>query len=179
MTDTTNRPTLPTFALDYGAGTFTNTLTGEQTLQITGVLLGHRQDRVLWPTIGELPRLPLCVNGSEFGPCLCAWADWGKDGSPPECSEELSVLLWQDDGAQVVTLTARRSQVRVLDQYLGMKATLGGLLHDQRITLGMKPGGEGLHRLTLLPGEGLEQVAQGRMAGVAERVQASGLWEGL
>ncbi|GBF05865.1 hypothetical protein DAERI_060125 [Deinococcus aerius] len=179
MTDATTRPTLPTLALDYEAGLFTNTLTGEFAPEISGIVLAYREGRTLWPSEGEQPRLPLCVDGNTFGPpCPCPFADWGRDGTPPECAEELTLLLWQDEPAQVVTMTARRSMLKVIDQYLNMKALLGGTLHDQRITLRMTRG-DGLHRLTLLPGPVLEQVEQARLGGVAERVTASGLWEGL
>ncbi|GGO24869.1 hypothetical protein [Deinococcus humi] len=172
------RPTLPTLALDYDAGILTNTMTGEYGEAVYGVVLAFREDRALWPTIGELPRLPICVNGSEFGPCLCAFADWGKDGTPPDCTEELTLLLWMDDGAQVMTLTARRSQVKTLTRYLDTKAMLGGILHDQYVTIRMTPEGAG-HRLTLLPGELVDREAQARLAGVAERAVASGAFGAL
>lgn len=179
MTDTTNRPNLPTLALDYGAGTFTNTLTGEQTSEVIGVPLAYREGRTLWPSPQNPDPRPECVDGDTYGPCRdCGLKEFGPHGEAPPCSEELTLLLWQDDGAQVVTLTARRTQLKVLEQYLGMKAMLVGLLHDQRITLGMKAG-DGLHRLTLLPGDMLDLKAQERMAALAERVRASGAWEGL
>lgn len=172
------RPTLPSLALDYDAGLLTNTLTGENGEAVYGVLLAYREDRALWPTIGELPRLPICVNGSEFGPCLCAFADWGKDGTPPDCTEELTVLLWMDDGAQVMTLTARRSQVKTLTRYLDMKAMLGGILHDQYVTIQMTPEGAG-HRLTLLPGLLVDGETRERLGAVSERIVASGAFGGL
>lgn len=174
----TEKPTLPSLALDYKQGTMTNTMTGESAQSISGVVLAYRTDRVLWPTLGELPRLPLCVNGSEFGPCPCAFADWGSDGTPPDCSEELNLLLWDDAGAQVMVLPARRSHAKTIDKYLDMKALLGGILHDQQVTIRMTAGGD-LHRLTLLPGELLDADATKRMGDVAARVQASGAWEGL
>lgn len=179
MTDTTIRPTLPTLALDYAAGTFTNTLTGEQHQEVVGVPLAYREGRTLWPSPQNPDPRPECVDGSVYGPCVeCGLKEFGPDREAPPCSEELTLLLWQDEGGQVVTLTARRTQARVLEQYLGMKAFLGGLLHDQRVTLRMTPG-DGLHRLTLLPGEMLDTKALAAMGAVAERVRASGGWEGL
>lgn len=169
MTNPTAPMNLPSLNLNYTNGTFTNTLTGEFSSEVQGVLLAYRESRTLWPSPGELPRLPLCVNGSVYGPCLCAFAVWGADGRAPECSEELTVLLWQERGEQVVTLTARRSMMRVLDQFLNMKALLGGVLHDQRVTLRILPG-DGMHRLSLLPGDILDQAAQTRMAQLADRM---------
>ncbi|MGM9319810.1 hypothetical protein [Deinococcus aquaticus] len=171
---------LPALQLDYDAGTFTNTLTGEFGPEITAVVLAYREGRILWPSAGELPRLPLCVDGSTYGPCPCAFADWGKDGAAPDCAEDITLLLWQDDNAQVVTLAARRSMTRVLEQYLNMKALLGGVLHDQVVTLRMTPG-DGLHRLTLLPGASLASDVQDRLATVAQRVigDERGAWGGL
>lgn len=169
---------LPALSLDYQAGRFANTLTGEAAQEVVGIPLAYRNDRVLYPTAGEAYPLPLCVNGSEYGPCLCQWAQWGPQGEPPECTEELTMLLWMDEGAQVVTLTARRSQVKTLEQYLGMKAALSGVLHDQRITIRMTPEG-GLHRLTLLPGETLPEKQVADMAARVERVSRLGAWETL
>lgn len=172
------KPALPAYTLNYEDGVLTNTLTGEYGPNISGVVLAYRNDRALYPTIGELPRLPLCVNGSVYGPCLCAFADFGPRGEAPDCSEELTLLLWMDEGAQVVTLTARRTMVRTVEQYLNMKALLGGILHNQRVEIRMTPD-SGLHRLTLLPGELLDRETTERMAEVAGRVQASGAWEVL
>lgn len=179
MTNLINKPALPAYALDYEAGLLTNTLTGEFGPNISGVVLAYREDRALYPTLGELPRLPLCVNGSEYGPCLCPFADFGPRGEAPDCSEELTLLLWMDDGAQVVTVTARRTMVKTIDQYLNMKALLGGILHDQRVEIRMTPDTGGLHRLTLLPGEWLDKATTERLAQVAQRIQASGAWEVL
>lgn len=179
MTNPSNaRPTLPALSLDYQAGRFTNTLTGESDHEVIGVPLAYRTDRVLYPTSGEAYPLPICVNGSEYGPCLCKWAEWGANGEPPECTDELTLLLWMDEGAQVVTLTARRSQVKTLEQYLGMKAALSGLLHDQRITIRMTPEGE-LHRLTILPRELLDEKQIADMGARVERVSKLGAWETL
>lgn len=170
MTDTKPaRLALPTLRLDYTAGTFLNTLTGEQSESIDGVVLAYREDRVLWPTIGENYGLPLCVNGSEFGPCRCAFADWGKDGTPPDCAEELSFLLWQE--TQLVVLTARRSQIKPLVQYVEMQNLLREPLHAQRITVDMRPGDGGdLHRLRLRPQDFLDTADRDRLGRVAERV---------
>ena len=183
QTESTKRPALPALSLDYAAGLLTNTLTGESASHISGVVLAWRSDRVLYPTISEQHKLPICVNGSTYGPCLCGFADWGKDGSPPDCAEELTLLLWQDDGAQVVTLTARRSQVRTISQYLDMKAVIDGVLHDQRVTVRMTPDntvdGPAWYRLTLMPGEKLESQQTEQMAAVAGRVTATGAFGGL
>ena len=179
MTDTTpTRPVLPSLSLDYATGAFTNTLTGETTPAIDAVVLAYRDDRVLYPTIGEAPNLPLCVNGSTYGPCPCAFAEFGPKGEAPDCAEELTLLLWQDDGAQVVTLTARRSQVKTITRFLEMKSLLTGVLHDQRVSIRMTPEG-GLHRLTLLPGDRLDEGTVSRLGAVAQRVQATGAFGGL
>lgn len=180
MTDAA-RPTilLPALALDYHAGTFTNTLTGETATEVTGVPLAYREGRTLWPSPQNPDPRPECEDGNVYGPCReCGLKEFGRNGEPPPCSEELTLLLWQDEGGQVVTLTGRRTMVKPLEQYLGMKAFLGGLLHDQRVTLRMTPA-DGMHRLTLLPGELLDPPMQARMGAVAERVRESGLWEGL
>jgi hypothetical protein len=172
----TERPALPAYHLDYTAGRFVNTLTGETSTTAKGVILGYREGRVLWPSPGELPVLPLCVDGSTYGPCRCAFADWGPQGQAPDCSEELSVLLWQT--TQVVVLTARRSQLRVLTQFIEMKALLGQPLHDQHVTISMVPAVTGdLHRLTLTPGAILPESESIQLAAVAERVR--GTFEGL
>ncbi|AAF12342.1 hypothetical protein [Deinococcus radiodurans] len=176
MTDT--RPTLPAFSLDYSAGTFTNTLTGEQFTEITAVVLAQREGRVLWPSSLNPDPRPECVDGSKYGPCQeCRFADWGENGEPPVCSEELTLLLWLPADFQLVELTARRSQVRVIEQWLGMKAMLSGILHDQEVTVSMKPG-DGLHHLVLLPGRGLEEKEVGRMNELVVRAERFG-FEGL
>lgn len=168
------RPTLPTFSLDYNTGTFTNTLTGEQLQEITAVVLAQREGRVLWPSLSNPDPRPECVDGSTYGPCFdCRFADWGKNGEPPVCTEELTLLLWLPADFQVVELTARRSQVRTIEQWLGMKAVVSGTLHDQEVTISMKPG-DGLHRLVLLPGRVLEQAELTRMDELAGRVQQFG-----
>lgn len=173
MTDT-QRPTLPAFSLDYAAGTFTNTLTGEQFTEITGTVLAQREGRVLWPISHNPDPRPECVDGSRYGPCQeCFSAEWGPNGEPPACSEELTLLLWLPADFQVVELTGRRTQVKVIEQWLGMKALLTGSLHDQEITIGMKPG-DGLHRLVLLPGDEHDEATLARMTALAERVQAAG-----
>lgn len=174
MTDTQTRPTLPTFSLDYAAGTFTNTLTGEQTTEITAVVLAQREGRVLWPSSLNPDPRPECVDGSKYGPCQeCRFADWGENGEPPVCSEELTLLLWLPADFQLVELTARRSQVKTIEQWLGMKALVSGTLHDQEVTIRMKSGG-GLHRLVLLLGRGLEGAELARMDELAGRVQQFG-----
>ncbi|BDP42900.1 hypothetical protein DAETH_28690 [Deinococcus aetherius] len=181
MTHTEPRPTLPTLALNYETGTFVNTLTGEQHSRIEAVVLGYREDRTLYPSLQNPDPRPECVNGSVYGPCVdCGLKEFGPQGEVPPCSEELTLLLWQDEHAEVVMLTARRSQVRVLERFLRMKAFLGGELHDQRVTIAMTPHLEGgLNRLVLLPGAPLDGNAQGRMAALVERVRASGAFGGL
>lgn len=179
MTNLTDKPTLPALSLDYSTGTFTNTLTGETAHEVTGVVLASREDRVLWPgAVNPDPR-PECVNGSKFGPCTeCQFAHWSPSGQPPVCTQELSFLLWQDEGGQLVTLTGRRTQLKVLDSFLGTKALTSGVLHDQRVTVGMKPDG-GLHRLIVLPGAFLEQGESDRLGAVAQRAVATGAFEAL
>lgn len=177
MTDT--RPTLPAFSLDYAAGTFTNTLTGEQTTEITAVVLAQREGRVLWPSSLNPDPRPECVDGSKYGPCHeCRFTEWGENGEPPVCSEELTLLLWLPADFQLVELTARRSQVKTIEQWLGMKALVSGTLHDQEVTIRMKPEtnllGLTLHRLVLLLGRGLEGAELARMDELAGRVQQFG-----
>ena len=178
MTDP-QRPTLPTFSLDYAAGTFTNTLTGEQTTEITAVVLAQREGRVLWPSSLNPDPRPECVDGSKYGPCHeCRFTEWGENGEPPVCSEELTLLLWLPADFQLVELTARRSQVKTIEQWLGMKALVSGTLHDQEVTIRMKPEtnllGLTLHRLVLLLGRGLEGAELARMDELAGRVQQFG-----
>jgi hypothetical protein len=179
MTQPATKPALPALNLDYSTGMFTNTLTGETGPDVTGVVLAYRTDRILWPSPQNPDPRPECENGTVYGPCHeCQFAAFGRNGEPPVCSEELTLLLWQDDGAQVVTVTGRRSYLKPLEQFLDMKALVTGTLHDQRVTIRMTPGPD-LHRLTLLPGDMLDPDSVGRMAGVAERVQRSGAWGGL
>lgn len=170
--------TLPTLQLDYAAGQFVNTMTGETSAEIRGVILGSRNDRVLWPALSATDRRPECVNGSVHGPCeRCQFSSW-LENLPPLCSEELSVLIYDETGGQAVVLTGRRTQAQVLDRYLGMKAQTTGLLHDQRVTVAMKPGDQ-LHRLIVLPGEILPAADAARMEAMAQRMTAQGLFEGL
>lgn len=179
MTDLApTRPLLPSFSLDYTSGLFTNTLTGEQVTSVEAVVLAYREDRVLYPTLDENWKQALCVNGSAYGPCTCLFAAFGPKGEAPECATELTLLLWQDDGAQVVTLTARRSQVKTVERFLEMKSMLSGVLHDQRVSIRMTPE-SGLHRLTVQPGELLDQATADRLGKTAQRVQATGAFGGL
>ena len=159
---------LPTIRMDYAEGTFINMLTGERAAEVSGIVLAYREDRVLWPTLSEKDRRPLCVNGSEFGPCLCGFADWGPSGEAPDCAEEVSVLLWLN--TQLATLTARRSHIKVLTQYIEMQNVLGQPLHAQRVTLGMCPGENGLHRLVLMPENYLNRAEQEKMLALAVKV---------
>lgn len=170
--------TLPTLQLDYSTGQFVNTMTGETSAEIRGVILGSRTDRVLWPALSAADRRPECVNGSVHGPCdQCQFSAW-LENLPPLCSEELSVLIYDETGGQAVVLTGRRTQAQVLDRYLGMKAQTTGQLHDQRVTVTMKPGTE-LHRLIVLPGEFLPAADAARMEAMAQRMAAHGLFERL
>lgn len=181
-TPTPTRPVLPSLSLDYATGAFTNTLTGETSQAIDAVVLAYRDDRVLYPTIGEDWKNPLCVNGSTYGSapsgCPCGFAEFGPKGEAPECATELTLLLWQDEGAQVVTLTARRSQVKTIERFLEMKSLLTGVLHDQRVSIRMTPE-RGLHRLTLQPGEHLDEDTSRRLGETAQRVQHTGAFGGL
>ena len=178
-TEQTTRPTLPTMSLNYQDGCFVNSMTGEKLEEIQGVILAKRRGRVLWPSSLNPDPRPECVDGSKYGPCSeCRYAQWGRNGEPPECSEELTLLMWQGDEHQVVEVTARRSQVRIIEQWLGMKAMLDGRLHDQAVTVRMKPE-DGLHRLILLPGAFLQGAEKTRLEELAGRMASLGGFEVL
>lgn len=160
------RLNLPVYKIDYAEGTFTHTMTGENVVEIEGVVLDYSEDRVLWSDEDAAP-LPVCVNGSNFGPCeTCEYKDF-VGGEPPLCSEEISLLVAQ--GPLLTVVTARRSMVRPVEQFINMLAMSATPLFAQKVTLSLRPQpprpGEksGLHRLAVLPGDLLSVDEQGRM----------------
>ena len=167
---------LPAFRIDYAAGQFANSQSGEIEQSLTGVILAYREDRALWPNLNDPNPTPVCVNGSKFGPCYtCPHLTWGRDGSPPTCTPELTILLQLTEGS-VATLTARRSMMRPIDQYLNMCSLLGTELHAQRVTLSLTPnvseiqGQPPFHSLRLMPGEYVERAELERLAVIAGKV---------
>ncbi len=167
---------LPAYRIDYQAGRFTNTQSGEIEDTLTGVVLAYREDRVLWPRLSDPNPLPNCVNGSKYGPCVtCRYAQFGRDNTPPECSAELTVLLRTTING-VATVTARRSMVRPLDEYIAMQELLGQELYSQKVTLKLTSGaarqeGEApFHVLRVVPGEYLDSAQLAREGAVSVQV---------
>ena len=167
---------LPAYRIDYLAGHFASTQSGEITTHLTGVILAYREDRILWPSSNDANPTPLCANGSQFGPCYaCEYARWGRDSTPPPCGEELTVLLREMTGT-VSTVTARRSMMRAIEQYIGMQELLDQPIFAQTVQLALTPGQQraenepALHALRLLPGSYLESGELDRMGELAGRV---------
>ncbi len=83
------------------------------------------------------------------------------------------MLLYLNEGS-VATLTARRSMMRPIDQYLNMCALLGTEPHAQRVTLTLQPSAHDaqilFHHLRLVPGEYVEQSELERLSALARQV---------
>lgn len=178
MTQTTPTPSsvkLPVYRPDYTLGQFANTMTGEIVSSIEAVVLDYREDRVLWDTWSGRVQPPLCVNGSELGPCdTCSFAQW-ENGQPPACSEKLSLLL--SENGMLSVLTARRSMLRPVEQWIGMMAASGTPLFAQSVRIGMRhappvPGTGDLFRLALVPADVLATGTQTEMRALRDKARS-------
>ncbi|GEM44808.1 hypothetical protein [Deinococcus cellulosilyticus] len=153
----TPEPRIPIIRVDYQAGIFFNTMTGEVLQEISGaIMLEFQKNWVLWPEWTGRASMPMCVDGSDTtrGKCEdCKLRQWHLE-TPPRCSEELSVVL--QTGNMLVLLVARRGMSRPLEQWIEMQNIMGNPLHGQELTLRLikdyrNPNAE-LHRISVLPG---------------------------
>jgi len=108
----------PTSRIEAGqAGQFYFTLTGRVVDNINAVLLKMTKSRVYWPK-GKLDADPICASDDARVPrpgmdapaatCAeCPFAQWGDDGSPPECSltyNFLAVDIDDEDTPFIISL---------------------------------------------------------------------------
>ncbi|GEM48816.1 hypothetical protein [Deinococcus cellulosilyticus] len=153
----TPEPRIPIIRVDYQAGHFFNTMTGEILQEIPGaVMINFQKNWVLWPEWTGKPTMPMCVAGSDKtrGNCEeCRLRQWQGD-TPPRCSEELSVVL--QTGNMLVLLVSRRGMSRPLEQWIEMQNIMGNPLHGQELTLRLikdyRNSNAELHRIAVLPG---------------------------
>lgn len=158
----TPEPRIPIIRVDYQAGIFFNTMTGEVLQEISGaVMLEFQKNMVLWPEWTGKPSMPMCVDGSDTtrGSCeQCKLRQWQGE-TPPRCTEELSVVLQHNN--MLVLLVARRGMSRPLEQWIDMQSLMKNPLHGQELTLRLikdyrNPNAE-LHRISVLPGRFLSK----------------------